>query len=410
MRYSKLYPVIKEKYSLDYDSLTVDELDIKISNLEFNSDITGLYPEGDEYSEINPLVKALMKYYLSQNQFSDRYLLKMLDVPDSEVEENNRFRYSILSDSKSANAGSAIILLHGLNERGWEKYLTWASSLLKKTGKPVILFPNAFHMNRAPKNWSNFRLMNEISSERKNLLPGVALSSPVNAAISTRLQFVPQRFVYSGIQTIRDIISLATDIREGLVGGLAKGTTVDFFGYSIGAFISEILMMSNPYGLFNNSRCVLFCGGTTLNKMAPVNKYILDSEAADAIQNFYVHKFEQNLTVDDRLRSLFGSESEEAFLFKAMLGHDENLPVRKRYLAKIRDRVFAMGMAKDTVIPAASIQEALISDHPKKIRFELIDPGYNYTHENPFPLLLKTENEVEECFDRVFSKAATFLN
>lgn len=410
MRYSKLYPLLREKYSIEYDSLIIDELDLKISNHEFKSDITGLYPEGDEYSDLNPLVKALMKYYLSQNEFSDRYLLKMLSVPDSEVEENNRFQYSILSDSRVEKSSSAIILLHGLNERGWEKYLTWAYSLLKKTGKPVILFPNAFHMNRAPKCWSNFRLMNEISNERKNLLPGVVLSSPVNAAISTRLQFVPQRFVYSGIQTIRDIIALAGDIRDGQISGLDKGTTVDFFGYSIGAFIAQIIMMSNPLGVFNSSRCVLFCGGTTLNKMAPVNKYILDSEAANTIQDFYVHKLEQNLLVDERLRSLFGSESEEAFLFKAMLGHDENLPVRKRYLAKIRDRIFAMGLAKDSVIPAGSIRDALISDHPKKIRFELINPGYNYTHENPFPLLLKTENEVEQEFEQIFSKAANFLS
>ncbi|GAB1348624.1 hypothetical protein MASR1M107_08360 [Ignavibacteriales bacterium] len=410
MRYSKLYPLLREKYSLEYDSLFIEELELKITNHDFMSDITGLYPEGDEYSEINPLVKALIKYYLAQNEFSDRYLLKSLSVPDSEIEENNKFKYSILSDSKKEVSSSAIILLHGLNERGWEKYLTWAYFLLKHTGKPVILFPNAFHMNRAPKSWSNFRLMNEISNERKNLLPGVVLSSPVNVAISTRLQFVPQRFVYSGIQTIRDIISLAGDIKEGNVRGLAKGTSVDFFGYSIGAFISEIIMMSNPFGVFNNSKCFLFCGGTTLNKMSPVNKYILDSEAANTIQDFYVHKFEQNLAIDERLRSLFGSESEEAFLFKAMLGHDENLPVRKRYLAKIRDRVFAMGLAKDTVIPADSIREALISDHPKKIRFELADPPYNYTHENPFPLLTKIENEVERQFENIFTKAANFLN
>ncbi|MBK7867531.1 MAG: hypothetical protein IPJ75_11435 [Ignavibacteriales bacterium] len=245
--------------------------------------------------------------------------------------------------------------------------------------------------------------------KEKNLLPGVVLSSPVNVAISTRLQFVPQRFVYSGIQTINDIASLAEMAKDGTIPGLPKNTTLDLFGYSIGAFVAEIIMMSNPLGLFNNSRCFLFCGGSTLDKMSPVNKFILDSEATNQIMDFYVHRLEQNITTDERLRSLFRDENEEAFLFKAMLNNEENKTVRERYLGKISDRLYGIALTKDDVMPGAAIQETL-NHSRKKIRFDEIDFDYNYTHENPFPMLTGISDKIDRAFDSVFSKAASFLN
>jgi len=315
----------------------------------------------------------------------------------------------MMSDQRAAESDTAILLLHGLNERGWEKYLPWAHRLLKQTGQPLILFPHAFHMHRAPKSWSDFRLMKEISNERKVLLPGVEMSSPVNAAISSRLQFVPQRFVYSGLQTIYDITRLAQMAQEGEIAGLKPGTKLNIFGYSIGAFIAQIVMMSNPLGLFNNSKCVLFCGGTTLDRMEPVNKYILDSEAADALKDFYVHRLDQNLATDDRLRALFSPDAGETFLFKSMLSHDAGLIARKRHLAKIRDRIYGIALDKDLVMPPWAIKECLVSDHPRKIAFDTVVLDYDYTHENPFPILTRIREKVDAGFDTVFSKAAAFL-
>jgi hypothetical protein len=410
MEYLELYARLKRFYTFEAGEFTDEVLEIKLTNLHFKSDTHRAFPEGDEYTEINPLVKALMKFYLSHNEYSDRYLLKMLSVPDIEIQENNEFTYSILSDLNCKEADSAIILLHGLNERGWEKYLPWAYHLMKSTGKPVILFPNAFHMNRAPLCWSNFRLMNEISAERKNLLPGVTLSSPINSAISTRLQFVPQRFVYSGLQTIYDITKLADQAKDGLIPGLNEGTSINLFGYSIGAFIAEIIMMSNPYGLFNNSRCVLFCGGSTLDKMLPINKYILDSGATEAIMDFYVNRLEQNLSNDERLSALFGSEDEETFIFKAMLSDKANSSVRSRYLSKIRERLYCIALGQDDVMRSEAIKETLDIPQVKKIKIETLDFDYKYTHENPFPSLTKIKNEVQNGFEEVFGKAAMFLN
>ena len=76
-------------------------------------------------------------------------------MTDDRIQENKSFSYAIFTPSGRKKNNEAIILLHGLNERTWEKYLTWAEYLTHTTGKPVILFPIAFHMNRTPGLWAN---------------------------------------------------------------------------------------------------------------------------------------------------------------------------------------------------------------------------------------------------------------
>jgi len=78
-------------------------------------------------------------------------------VTDNHIQENKTFTYTVFAPSGKEKRDKAIILLHGLNERTWEKYLTWAEYLAQNTGKPVILFPIAFHMNRTPSRWCNQR-------------------------------------------------------------------------------------------------------------------------------------------------------------------------------------------------------------------------------------------------------------
>lgn len=75
-------------------------------------------------------------------------------MTDDRIQENKSFSYAIFTPSGRKKNNEAIILLHGLNERTWEKYLTWAEYLTHTTGKPVILFPIAFHMNRTPGLWA----------------------------------------------------------------------------------------------------------------------------------------------------------------------------------------------------------------------------------------------------------------
>ena len=74
-------------------------------------------------------------------------------IPDNNIQENKSFSYTIFTPKGSQKTNQAILLLHGLNERNWDKYLTWAEYLSLATGKAVILFPRAFHMNRTPMFW-----------------------------------------------------------------------------------------------------------------------------------------------------------------------------------------------------------------------------------------------------------------
>ena len=108
-------------------------------------------------------------------------------MTDDRIQENKSFSYAIFTPSGRKKNNEAIILLHGLNERTWEKYLTWAEYLTHTTGKPVILFPIAFHMNRTPGLWANPRAILPWVSKRKEEIANVTNSTFANVALSSRL-------------------------------------------------------------------------------------------------------------------------------------------------------------------------------------------------------------------------------
>ncbi|MFN8135918.1 MAG: DUF6051 family protein [Bacteroidales bacterium] len=183
------------------------------------------------------------------------------NMPDKSIAENRFFRYPVFKPADTRKQRQAILLLHGLNERNWNKYLVWAHYLAIKTGRPVILFPIAFHMNRSPEAWSNPRVMSPVLLERRRRLGADPMSTFANVALSERLCEDPLRFYTSGQQSAADIVQLAGQLNRGEHPLFEKGTTIDIFAYSIGAFLSQILFLGNPSGLFTNARLFLFCGG-----------------------------------------------------------------------------------------------------------------------------------------------------
>ncbi len=92
--------------------------------------------------------------------------------------------------------------------------MPWAYELAQKTKKAIILFPIAFHMNRAEEIWSDRRAMVEVAQFRKKNYPENTNCSFVNAAISSRLEAHPQRIFWSGFQTYSDVIQVVKDIRN----------------------------------------------------------------------------------------------------------------------------------------------------------------------------------------------------
>ena len=102
---------------------------------------------------------------------------------------------------------------------------------------------------------------------RQKKYPENTNCSFVNAAISSRLEAHPQRIFWSGFQTYSDVIQVVKDIRNQKIKSISPETSIDLFGYSIGSFLSMILKMADPEGIFENSKLFCFCGGMTIDRM-----------------------------------------------------------------------------------------------------------------------------------------------
>ena len=253
--------------------------------------------------------------------------------------------------------------------------------------------------------------MNEISKERKKLLPEISCRTFANAAISTRLQFVPQRFIYSGLQTYYDIVNLVKDIRSGVHPFIEKDANIDLFGYSIGAFLSEIILMSNPENLFTDSRLFIFCGGPTVDFMNPVSKSILDSEAFNAINQLLVHNFEKDITTDERLKKFFELKTTEGIYFKSLLNYDKNNSLRENRFKELKGQIFNLSLTKDNVMPVEGVEKTLMSETKNAgVTSQVMDFKYPYSHETPFPLLEKYQKEIDKSYDLFIESACRFLN
>ena len=213
---------------------------------------------------------------------SDLPLNEFINEKDKLIPENQSFSYPVFTPGK-AGSNKVILLFHGLNERSWTKYLTWAAHLAAGTGSYVILFPISFHINRSPASWKDPHIMVPLLKDRNSSLGEVGLSSFANLALSNRLTEDPMRFFKSGYQTVEDIIRLATDIRSGNHPIVPKTDKIDIFAYSIGAFLAEIIMMGNPGNLFSDSRLFIFSGGSVFSNMRGASRLIMDSRAFDSV-------------------------------------------------------------------------------------------------------------------------------
>ena len=327
-----------------------------------------------------------------------------------EARENHQFRYAVFAPSGRSKSMGAIVLLHGLNERNWEKYLPWAYELSLRTSKPVILFPIAHHMNRAPMAWGVPRPMHQLAALRRRHLGNIANSSFVNAAISCRLDNAPELFVTSGMQSLIDLISLAAQIKEGNHPLFGHETHVDFFSYSIGAFITEILLMANPMGLFSDSKAFFFCGGATFDLMDGRSKSILDDRAFGSLVEFVktLQKgYHPVINFPDSSKPWMVSLW-DAFL--SMLNSQNHRSHREKALRKLVGKIAAIGLKIDRVIPGGAIQKTLARSLKDNHHVLVEHFNYPYTHEAPFPLKnSKFLREVQQAFSFTFQKAGSFL-
>jgi len=326
-------------------------------------------------------------------------------------EGNYNFTYPVFMPGGQMTADGAIIMLHGLNERNWQKYLYWAQNLSENTGKAVILFPMAFHVNRSPGYWSDLRAMQEVAQERIHQTPQNEVATPVNAALSTRLDRHPEWFCTSGLQSCYDLISLTQLIRTGKHPLFRTGASVDFFAYSVGAFLLEVLLIANPDELYSESKSFLFLGGSSFEQMQGISRYIMDAKAFDRLGEVFIrhdpNRVKQKITIEhlNSFNTLWSA-------FMSMLRLDRFSKLREQSFHRLRNQISAIGLSKDQVIPAKSILQTLTGgSNTNKIPMEVLDFPYPYSHENPFP----TGNpvfrpQVDQAFQHVFSSAAKFLS
>ncbi len=166
---------LKTLFSFEDKKISIPGSEIKIHNTLFRSDMLS-----DEFSNRN----------------------------DVSIEENCSFPYPVFSPADNESR-KVILLLHGLNERSWIKYLVWAYYLAQETGSYVILFPISFHMNRSPSSWKDPRAMMPFLKVRNASFGEIKMSSFANIALSNRLTEDPTRFFKSGYQTLSDIVEAA---------------------------------------------------------------------------------------------------------------------------------------------------------------------------------------------------------
>lgn len=402
MKYIELYNHLKKIVNYTDNLIEIDE-DTVMRNFTFESNYRFILPGGlgnnDDYEYIPS----------TPEDYEPDTIQQMLNKKDAEIPENIKFRYHMMMPKDVEKSKGIIFMFHGFNEKNWYKYLPWAKYIIEKTGKSIVMFPIAFHMNRAPAVWSNTREMYKVSEQRKERHPDILCSSLSNVAISTRLHNKPQRFIWSGLQTYYDVIDFVEHFKADLHPAIDKDASIDFFSYSIGTFLGEILMMSNKNNYFSESKYATFCGGAIFNRLSPVSKFILDSEANVSLYSFVVEHLESHMKRDEILRHYMHTDP-EGNNFRSMLNYRTLTLEREQRFREMSNQFYAVTLAQDEVIPPYEVMNALQgSRRDIPINIEILDYPYKYIHEDPFPALSKIEDEVDKQFRYTFDKISNFL-
>ncbi|MFW5684457.1 MAG: DUF6051 family protein [Spirochaetota bacterium] len=412
--YQTLYRELAARFDLTREQTDLADMGLPLSIRTFAfSSTREIHPAAD-FSRASSTFRALVSFFLENNPFSRRHFIRELESADRDVTENREFRYSIFLPQADAlpprDSRRAIVLLHGLNEKSWHKYLPWAARLAERSGRPVILFPIAFHMNRAPEAWSQPREMMGVAKERKRLFPELVANSFANAALSHRIQFAPHRFLTSGLETYFNVVDLVRDIHDGRHPLFERGTSVDLFGYSIGAALSELLLAANRDGLFSQSRAFLFCGGSILDQANPVSKAIIDAEAYRGVVGFLAEFARAPASALPLSDEQITTMSREIEIIRSTIFLDDRRDTREWIMGTVGPRIQALVMERDQVFhPEGMIASWKTADGSSLFEISVADPPFAYSHEQPLPPQAKEDEAVNRFFDEVMSRASEAL-
>jgi hypothetical protein len=168
------------------------------------------------------------------------------------------------------------------------------------------------------------------------------------------------------------------------------------------------MFMSNHSGYFSDSRLFLFCGGPTFDRMYPVSKYIMDSEALVCLYSFFVEHLETECKRDPRLYHYFYGGHDSGLYFRAMLSHRRLKPEREKRLSELAGQLSAVALTGDEVIQPGEVLSTLQGDFRNiPVPVTVMDFPFSYSHVNPFPVLNSIAPAVDDAFERVFELAAS---
>jgi hypothetical protein len=229
-------------------------------------------------------------------------------------------------------------------------------------------------------------------------------------AISVRLHANPARFFWSGLVSYYDVVSLAKSVRAGERPEIDPAASFNFFTYSIGTFLSEIILFANEDDLFRDSKLVAFCGGPVFNRLSPVTKFILDSEANVRLYSFLVEHIESHRKADPELDAQLSDATPVGRNFLSLLDYRVGLKHREERFRSMVERVYGLALAQDEVVPPYEIIGSFQgSQRDVKIPVDVLEPPYATRHEDPFPAAGPFKNQGLEFMDQVFRLAAAFL-
>ncbi len=379
MNFIENYQQLKGIFDLSQDEIKIPQTELKIINQEFHSS-----PSAPE---------------------------KLKGQPEEvQIKENVHFRYPVIMPEGKKKAGQVIILLHGLNERTWHKHLTGARMLSERTGKAVLMFPLSYHINRGLPEWTDSRKMAGLLEVRKRNFSEVQEASVVNLALSERLTENPLRFYSSGQQSIQDLIRLIRQIKKGEHLLFEAGTSTDIFAYSISCMLVQALMISNPGGILDKSKIVFFAGGSLFSGMKGVSRFIMDSVAFKTILRFYTDAVTKSTGFLNELQ-MPGIEGSFGRAFRSLIIPGMFAKEREQAMAAFSKNLMVIAMQNDRIMPVAGIREATGEQFFRSKQFRMVDFPYDYTHENPFPVLYsKINRQVENAFLSVYEPALHFYS
>jgi hypothetical protein len=301
------------------------------------------------------------------------------DAPaDCDVAENLDFRYPLLRarGAGTERARHLVVILHGLNERSFTKYVPWAYQLWRATGAAVALYPLSFHVNRVLPRWGR-EIEGHLS--RRRALHRNEDVHPFNCVISDRLDAYPERLFWGGLQSYGDVVDLVREVREGRHPHVHPEARIDLLGYSIGGYLAIGLLLLDEGGMLGDSRAVIFESGAALRATNMSSRFIIDHACEVSLMKLYV-RFTGRLA-NARLGHWL-REHELGRWFRALCGDE---PERGRLEARLRElapRLLAISNSADEVIPAPAMLNTLQGLHRDTgVRVQELSLG---VHEHPF--------------------------